>query len=139
MKSYLSEQNGGKWIKIHKSYLKDFMNEFGAMDFGANGYLYTWRNESSGTNIIRKRIDRAIGSPNWILLFPMTFIINKPFTISDNFPIIIQLYKENNFLPRPFRFFEAWCRDPSSKRVVTEAWIQQINGPASLRLCKKIS
>lgn len=104
------------------------MIAFYALDLEASGYNFTWRNKVFDHNIIKKRLDKAVCSPDWFLLYPMSKVFNKPFLVSDQCPITIQVSKENEFPPKPFRFFEAWCRDPSCRKVITLAWNSNVLG-----------
>lgn len=48
--------------------------------------------------------------------------VNKPFIVFDHSALILDIFRDNKFLPRPFRFFKAWNRDPSFETVIQQAW-----------------
>ena len=57
----------------HKSYLAEFMNQFGLMDLGYSGQDYTWENcREDSTQLIKERLDRAITNPEWLVEWPMS-------------------------------------------------------------------
>lgn len=60
------------------------MNVLGVLDFG-----YIWRNEIFGKNIIKKRLDITVCISDWLLMYPMSNVINKPFMVYDHCLIYI--------------------------------------------------
>lgn len=68
---YDQERSGGRSLMSQsKSYLEDFMQISGCVDLGFQGNKYTWRNKRGGLEHIRRRLDRAIASLNWRMVFP---------------------------------------------------------------------
>lgn len=118
--------------KFKKSFLKDMLDNFGAVNLGASGPLFTWINKRNQTRRIRRRLDKVIIGAGWILNHPTTNVINNPITVSDNIPLILQTFLINRFLPRPFRYMEAWDCDPMCKTVVEQAWTSFVEGNAQI-------
>lgn len=115
-----------------------FMEETGGIDLGCTSGFFTWYNKRDEANCILEWLDRAICDTNWCLAFPKVGIVNFPILGSDHAPILLDSMLENESLSFPFCFLEAWCRDPSSKSVVQEAWNVEVRGCNSYKLQKKI-
>lgn len=125
----LKKKKGDKPTCIHKSFLKDFLDANGGMDM-KNGRKDRYR--------MRKKLYRVVASLGWILNHQKANVINKTFTVSDHSAIIFKTLVKNEFLPRPFRFLGAWCRDPTSIYVIELAWCSNVQGNAALMLCKNL-
>lgn len=127
---HAKRQTVGRFYNHHHGYLGDLMDAIGNV-----GYKFTWRNKCRGLNIIRKRLDRVICGAEWLSVIPYVYFEHKPFLVSNHCPLIINLSKNNEFLPKPFRF-EAWPREPSCKTVINKAWRHNVRGSTySLKLC----
>lgn len=58
-------------------------------------------------------VSREIRSPEWQLLFDKAEVIHLNASRSDHAPIILHFVLDHGQAPRPFRFLEAWTRDPT--------------------------
>lgn len=70
-------------------FLKDFMNEVGAMDLWYKGYNFTWENCREGVAKIMGRIDRAVANLEWITFFPLTVVEHIRTKNSDHSLILV--------------------------------------------------
>lgn len=93
-----------KWVgrpaNIHKSFLKHFMDSFGAVDIISNGPKFTWTNKRNNSMSTRKKLDRAIASSDCFLNHPIAMVLNKTFTTFDHRAFILDLFKENSSLSK---------------------------------------
>lgn len=71
------EKQRDKSFLIPKRYLKDLMENCDVVDLSVNGPRFTWINNQSQGNKIKKRLDREIASARWILNHPIAFIFNN--------------------------------------------------------------
>ncbi|XP_060972261.1 uncharacterized protein LOC133038194 [Cannabis sativa] len=92
------------------------------VDLRFKGSKFTWQNKRFNGGPICERLDRAIGSADWIANFLNAGVMNFPISISDHAPIFLDV---NMFACKryiPFRFFEAWTRVDSCKSTIEDAW-----------------
>ncbi|KAF4356538.1 hypothetical protein G4B88_026098 [Cannabis sativa] len=54
-----------------------------------------------------KRLDRAIGTANWCLQFPLARLTHHPILSSDHVPVILDTCLRQQKLKPPFRFLES--------------------------------
>lgn len=64
---------------------------------------------------------------DWFHLFPLAMVRNLQIRASNHAPILLSLNESIMFLPKPFRFIVALCRDSSSFEVVDKA--EKLKGP----------
>lgn len=106
------EKTGGRRVSS-SFYLRNFIFESGAIDIGFSGYSYTWCNKRAGIANIRERIDRVLVSVDWRIRFNQAGVLHLPPEGSDHLPMQLSLKQEQCIPSKPFRFLEAWTRDPS--------------------------
>ena len=51
--------------------------------------------------------------------------------------LVLDLFHDKNYQPRPFRFISAWLRHPNCKDIISEAWKIGINGFDAFQLVNK--
>uniref|UniRef100_A0A803NWR9 Reverse transcriptase n=1 Tax=Cannabis sativa TaxID=3483 RepID=A0A803NWR9_CANSA len=119
----VEEKKGGSkanWNDFR--WLSDFLFRTGSIDIGYKGGKFTWQNKRFNGGLIRERLDRAVSSLDWIGIFPKACVTNLPITCSDHAPIILDSEQESFKGFRPFRFYEAWCRESSCRDTILRAW-----------------
>lgn len=92
------------------------------MDLGFNGNLFTWCNKRSGEANIWEQLDRVIVSTDWRLHFDRARVLHLNSGNSDHSPILLCGVIDHPSRQKPFRFIDAWTRDPSCGTIVQEAW-----------------
>lgn len=95
---------------------------------GFNGKCFTWENMQDGFSLIKERIDRAVANAKWIKIYPKTCIRHLRKEESDHCPILFQTRHVELKTNRPFRFFQAWTSEASSKQIVYNAWNEDDRG-----------
>ena len=65
------------------SHFNDFLNNCNLLDLGYNGPCCTWSNKRD-LNLVMKRLDRALCTPIWQLLFQDTTVTDLPKISSDH-------------------------------------------------------
>uniref|UniRef100_A0A803Q029 Reverse transcriptase domain-containing protein n=1 Tax=Cannabis sativa TaxID=3483 RepID=A0A803Q029_CANSA len=117
------EKSGGNKASTRDfRWLSDFLQSTGGIDVGCRGGKFTWKNKRFKGGLIRERLDHAIGSYDWISLFPKACVTNLPIISSDHAPIILDSKGENSKGFKPFRFYEAWCKKRSCGTAVERVW-----------------
>lgn len=88
-----------------------------------SGYPYTWEKGKGIDQWVEVRLDRALISQSWNLLFPIAKLENLEVTVSDHCPILLELgIHKRNYYAKRFRFENAWGREPLCKQIVKENW-----------------
>ncbi|EPS65078.1 hypothetical protein M569_09701, partial [Genlisea aurea] len=98
----------------------------GLSDLGFIGFPYTWSNKRQQPATVRARLDRALSSDSWNILFPNATVRHLSFGGSDHSPILIQKDFQGSLghVPRSRRFrFEAyWAEIPGCEESIREGW-----------------
>ncbi|KAF4377128.1 hypothetical protein F8388_017532 [Cannabis sativa] len=82
-------------------------------------------------------ITRAIVDPNWILMYPKAGVKALTIKDSDHAPLVLDFLLEQDRYNKPFRFLDAWIRDPECFEVVKDAWKLVVSGAKSLQLLSR--
>uniref|UniRef100_A0A803Q247 Reverse transcriptase n=1 Tax=Cannabis sativa TaxID=3483 RepID=A0A803Q247_CANSA len=102
-----NETRGGREFTAHEGdYLGNFVNDCGGIDLGCIGSTFTWYNAREARARVRKRLDRAIASPNWCVLFPSARVNHHPILSYDHAPLLLDTRPNEAGLKYPFRFME---------------------------------
>lgn len=73
------------------------------------------------------RLDRALISSDFQDLFPEASLTNLEVTTSDHCPLLLELDKcDNVHHLKPFRFENAWLKEPICQQIVQDVWNQHI-------------
>lgn len=96
-------------------------------------------NKQQGAACIRRRLDHALASFDWLQMFPKTLVQHLNMEASDHSPILIKTQGEKETFHRPFCFLQAWTMDYNSFKVVKEAWQRgEMHGLESQKLICKL-
>lgn len=135
-----TKKQGGCPVSANKNFwLRFFLDEVQGVDIGFTGNLFTWCNKRGGNTNIRERLDRVISSTDWRITFSNAGATHLNAYQSDHAPILLNLNLDHPKLPRPFRFQEAWIRDPTCSNVIATAWRDNMNQFRRLPIGKRIS
>lgn len=87
------------------------------------GYAFTWERGRGKANWVEERLDRAVTSNSWRLLFQNARLENINTICSDHSAIFLDLDpKPYSFKEKPFRFENAWLKDDECSRIVANSW-----------------
>ncbi|PNY08791.1 endonuclease/exonuclease/phosphatase family protein, partial [Trifolium pratense] len=102
---------------------RNAVSDCSLLDMPLEGYQYTWF-KSLGTNrALEERLDRAMHTHAWSLMFPKARLINLVAATSDHSPILLKLEHEPYIQPkRSFRFENSWLLDNSLVAMITSNW-----------------
>jgi hypothetical protein len=83
---------------------------------------FTWTNKRIGPGHIAARLDRFLVQSSFLLLGlrPLSKII--PFGGSDHKPILLEIKKDGNSGPIPFRFSPLWIQQDGFIEIIQEQW-----------------
>ncbi|GAV73103.1 hypothetical protein CFOL_v3_16590 [Cephalotus follicularis] len=97
-------------------------------DLKSTGLKFTWNNMRSGTVVISKKLDRALGNWKWFKLFGDSYAHTYNQGISDHAPLSIQLMQQAQSSGRPFKFLNFWANHPDFLNLVRHVWSQTYQG-----------
>jgi hypothetical protein len=105
---------------------REAMEVCGLSEFGFEGYPFTWSNGREDQENIQCRLDRAMGSENFLNRFAPIRVFHLPRFGSDHAAILIHLEADPNSRrkrrKRIFIFEECWAKDPRCEDVVKQSW-----------------
>ncbi|KAM6543504.1 hypothetical protein CsatB_007951 [Cannabis sativa] len=134
------DKSGGRPVSRSEGQgLREFMFNLGAVDLESGSVLFTWTNGKDLDRLIRERLDRVVVSSSWLFLFKKVGVRNLPIHFSDHGAITLDTHMERENVVTPFRYLDAWSRDPDRRRVIEEAWREAIGGFHSFIPCQKLS
>ena len=84
-----SKKFGGNNVAGKKLFLRDFMQEVGAIDLGFIGRRFTWSNNQSGGSLIKEWLDRALASNSWVQNYHEASVTYLAAEVSDHSPILL--------------------------------------------------
>nr|XP_048324580.1 uncharacterized protein LOC125420948 [Ziziphus jujuba var. spinosa] len=134
---YLTTWEDLQWVVLLLSYGEKPEESVlvGAVDIGFSGTPYTWCNHQGGQANIRERLDRVIMSTEWRIIFNQAGILHLQPAGSDHIPIWLSLKQDHPYTPWPFRFLEAWTRDPMCEAIISQAWNIRNGNRTRIPLC----
>ncbi|PON62373.1 hypothetical protein PanWU01x14_138980 [Parasponia andersonii] len=95
--SLRDEKIGGSGFRNYDgSGLREFLFQTGSIDVGCTGGMFKWTKGRILEHLVKERLDRD----------------------SDHAPILVDTRMETQAIRTPFRFLEAWSRDPSYQAVI---------------------
>ncbi|XP_030502458.2 uncharacterized protein LOC115717615 [Cannabis sativa] len=135
----VDEKHGGQEYSSREGkLLQQFMVDTGGVDLGFIGPKFTWRKSRGAQDAVRKRLDRAVASADWCVLFPEAKVFHYLILASDHAPLIVDLQPMEKKLAYPFRFLEVWSSNTECEEVVRSSWEKPCFGQPSYRVCKKL-
>lgn len=122
---------------------QELISDCGWMDLEFKGPAFTWSNNQGGTNNIRERLDRALASASWRLLYPTAQVFHEVKLGSDHCPLLIKLSNNLKKVPYQFKFESMWATSEECSGVIASASGCSTPGSAmytmrsKLRSCQK--
>lgn len=93
------------------------------VDMGFAGASFTWRRGTNEHTFRGARLDRGLGSVEWLENFPCARITHLPAVSSDHTPLLLSLGDNETVKRRKaFRFQAAWTLHEEFQDVVADAW-----------------
>ncbi|XP_074266883.1 uncharacterized protein LOC141590176 [Silene latifolia] len=103
------------------------------------GPRFTWCNNRKGDKRVYERIDKALGSKEWLYYFPNTGIKHYPIQISDHAPIEIDLNLVRSESKRPYKV-DAWALEHEEcLERIRSAWAISDAGSPAYQITRKLS
>ncbi len=98
---------------------RNVISNLGLIDLPIINKSFTWTNERPSP--ILERLDRALISRDWHILFPRSILRAMPQPRSDHTPLVLSAF---SFVPAThlFRFESFWLRCPDISEVTNYSW-----------------
>ncbi|KAF4359782.1 hypothetical protein F8388_008344 [Cannabis sativa] len=122
--------------------LRRMVARIGLIDLGCLGGKFTWfqkTSNSTGSNAIRRaRLDRALASTDWRILFPNAIVELLTVSTSDHKPILLNTDGGVRCTKAQFKYELMWGRDPRCFWVVRNAWRERLHHNPMVNLYRKL-
>uniref|UniRef100_A0A803Q0M3 Reverse transcriptase domain-containing protein n=1 Tax=Cannabis sativa TaxID=3483 RepID=A0A803Q0M3_CANSA len=133
------EKCGGRPVtRAEGQGLREFIFNLGGIDLEGVGAIFTWTNGKNWKRLIREKLDRVVVSADWISNFKKAGVRNLAVRHSDHGAIVLDTRMDREVVKTPFRFLDAWSRDPGCRRIIDEAWNIAIDGFHSFMICRRL-
>ncbi|XP_074290191.1 uncharacterized protein LOC141616929 [Silene latifolia] len=109
------------------------------VDIPFKGPRFTWCNNRKGSKRVYERLDRALGSKDWLMLFPETGIKHYPIQISDHAPIELDLHLTRNKSNKPYKV-DAWVLEyDECICIIQDVWKRHVRGSPAFKVARILS
>ncbi|KAK3199213.1 hypothetical protein Dsin_022628 [Dipteronia sinensis] len=88
-----------------------------------SGSLFTWTNCSASPFRIEMHLDRSHYNLSWLDVWPSSYCLTLPRTVSDHNPLIFNGLQHSSYGSKPFRFHNMWFEHGHFKDIVTSSWL----------------
>lgn len=97
------------------------------------GRFLRWLYQRGEGYQIRERLDRALVSSDWSLLFPKARQFHKSKSVSDHRPLLLKFFEEQKRgrHKKLFRFESMWLKDSRCEWIVTSTWNEGLTDTSS--------
>ena len=111
-------------VSADSSEFNDWISELDLHDIRCLGSNFTWFRPNGSA---KSRLDRFLGSDQWLSLWPDTsqHVLHRDY--SDHCPIILKT-KMVNWGPKPFRVMDCWLTHKGYQAMIKEAWNSDMQG-----------
>lgn len=118
------DKKGGR---LYPSWLiqgfQDVLEDCELIDMELIGYPYTFERGHGTEAWTEIHLDRALVSKSWTETYQEAKLTNLEFSTSDHSPILLEpMTKKMMFSSKPFRFENAWIREPICEKIIEDAW-----------------
>ncbi|XP_060969051.1 uncharacterized protein LOC133036541 [Cannabis sativa] len=122
--------------------LRRMVARTGLVDLGCMNGKFTWFQRCAGsiggTSVKRARLDRALASVDWRLLFPNAVVECMTVSTSDHKPILLNTDGGARCTKAQFKYELMWGRDPRCYWVVRNAWRNQLHLNPMINMYRKL-
>ncbi|XP_010469706.1 PREDICTED: uncharacterized protein LOC104749719 [Camelina sativa] len=98
------------------------IRECGMLEFPCYGESLSWRGNRCNNQVVRCRLDRALGNEDWHTLFPCSRVDYLEMIGSDHRPILASCAKADGRHFRQFRFDKRWMGKEGFSGAVESGW-----------------
>ncbi|XP_075675045.1 uncharacterized protein LOC142644284 [Castanea sativa] len=123
---HLGEKVGGNLRP--EGQMRSFMETINCCNLRNMGYIgsdFTWSRRLGARGWVRERLDRALVSSTWLIMFPGMKLHHVAASTSDHCMLVLKVPQTRRRASRRskmFRFESMWLKDEHCDEVVVEAW-----------------
>ena len=123
------EKRGGSLVRDPiREIVDETILEWDLMDVNPTSGKYTWNNRRIGLGHIASKLNRFLIQDTFLLMGLNLSSKILPFGGSDHKPILLEMVKEMNLGPIPFRFNPMWAKQTKFLKIVAEYWSRLVIG-----------
>jgi hypothetical protein len=123
----LLSQEDKRGIHPHPNWLcsgfRTAVSDCDLTDIHLEGYPFTWIKSRGRATVIEERLDRAMATSTWLMMYPEVKLQNLLASHSDHSPILLQnspvVRIQSNYM---FRFENMWLKEEDVEEVVEDGW-----------------
>ncbi|XP_010451584.1 PREDICTED: uncharacterized protein LOC104733725 [Camelina sativa] len=117
------EKQGGA-LRSASSFVSfnSMLRHCGMLEFPCYGEQLSWRGNRCNNQVVRCRLDRALGNEDWQGFFPNSRVDYLEMIGSDHSPILATCLKTARRCHRQFRFDKRWLGKEGITAVVESGW-----------------
>ncbi|XP_074297754.1 uncharacterized protein LOC141628523 [Silene latifolia] len=105
-------------------------------DMHSIGSEFTWTNKQDADTRTWARLDRVLVNPDWLTMFPSSFVVWLSPGISDHSPLLVSVAPASP-IQRRFSFLNVWQGHPDYKSIIDNAWKTPSYGSPMFQLFHK--
>ena len=125
----LREKKGGSIVRDPiREWVEDIIMEWYIDDIKPSCGKFTWSNKRIGSGHIVARLNRFLIQNSFLILGLNVVSKILPFSASDHKPILLELSKDTNLGPVPFRFSPSWIQQEGFQDLVLNVWQNPVSG-----------
>jgi hypothetical protein len=99
------------------------VNDCDLTDIQLEGHRFTWIKSRGSPNVVEERLDRAMASSDWLVLFPEVKLTNLLASHSDHSPILLHTNPVlRTKYTYSFKFENLWLKEEDVAEVVELGW-----------------
>jgi hypothetical protein len=115
----------------------DALDDCGFIDLGYSGPSYTWTNNRVG-DMTWERLDKAVATANWLMLFPTAKVHYLEGRWSDHKPILVSTEPIRTPTKKLFHFEEIWTSNVGCEQTIEAYWKTTKTGVPMYQVWDKI-
>ncbi|XP_059627334.1 uncharacterized protein LOC132270149 [Cornus florida] len=104
------------------------IGDFNEIAHSSENFPFTWNNQRCGEANIRQRLDRALVSSDWRLLFPRASLSHCSVAGSDHVALLLDFQPIFSFKARQFYFDARWVSHVDCHAIIEAAWKSRFHG-----------